>query len=318
MSQSLLERATNRVPSRVRPAWKLVVRTALDTVDDRVHGLAAEAAFFALLSLPPLLLAIIGSIGFVVEQLDPAATEDVRRVVFGVPRTFLSPDTFDFYEGIATGILEEGRGDIVSFGFVVALWSGSRAVNVYLEAIALAYDLERPRTPWKRRVLAFLLTLAAVVILIVVIPSLVMGPRLIDLVAPSGTQMADWAVTTIFYGGVGLLTVGLLATFYHVGVPWHTPWRRDLPGALVAMVLWLLGALALRAYVQFSFDDESLYGSLATPLVVMLWLYVTAFAVLLGAELNAEIEKMWPHDGTPPDVAGEEWAPRPFLRHRGE
>lgn len=95
-----------------------------------------------------------------------------------------------------------------------------------------------------------------------------------------------------------LVLVGL-ATIYHLGVPWHTPWRRDLPGALLAMALWLTAAAGLRAYLEFSVQDDAAYSQVAVPIAVVLWLYLTALAVLLGAEVNAAIEKMWPHERQP-------------------
>ena len=82
-----------------------------------------------------------------------------------------------------------------------------------------------------------------------------------------------------------------LATLFHVGLPWRTPWRRDLPGAVLALLIWLLAAAGLRAYLALSARDDAVYSQLGTPIAVVLWLYVTAFAVLLGAELNAEITK---------------------------
>jgi membrane protein len=84
-----------------------------------------------------------------------------------------------------------------------------------------------------------------------------------------------------------------MATLYHVAPNWETPWRRDLPGALLAAVAWLAAAFGLRAYVG-TVLEEGVFGSLAAPIVLMLWLYVSAVALLVGAELNAELERMWP------------------------
>ncbi|MDP9021122.1 MAG: YihY/virulence factor BrkB family protein [Actinomycetota bacterium] len=298
---TITERIEHRLPVGMRPAWRLAVRTAGEIVDDRVTGLAAEAAFFALLSFVPLLLALLGAVGWVLDLLGAEATAEINRLVYGVPRTFLSARTFDAYRQIAEEILAGGRGSVVSVGFVVALWGGSRAVNAFLEAINIAYDLERPRSLWRRRLLALGITVAGAVLGALVVPALVLGPRLLRWLVPGPLVVVvpGWVATAGFYLALAVVTVALIATFYHVAVPWHTPWLRDLPGAVVGMVLWLLGAGALRTYIAFSFRGDNLYSSFAAPLAVMLWLFVTAFAVLLGAELNAEIEKMWPHAGTP-------------------
>ncbi len=105
-------------------------------------------------------------------------------------------------------------------------------------------------------------------------------------------RLDGWMIAPI------LVLLGL-ATLYHLGAPWHTPWRRDLPGAVLAMALWLAAAAALRAYLAFSVQDDAAYSQLAVPIAVVLWLYLTALAVLLGAEVNAVIEKMWPHERHP-------------------
>ena len=109
-----------------------------------------------------------------------------------------------------------------------------------------------------------------------------------------------WAVA--YWPGAAVLLTLMIAVLYHVAAPWRTPFHRDLPGAVLAMVLWLLGTVGLRVYVGQAIGES--YGFIATPLIILLWLYVSAFAVLLGAELNAEIEKMWPTaDRTDPAAA---------------
>lgn len=90
------------------------------------------------------------------------------------------------------------------------------------------------------------------------------------------------------------LGLGLLAWMYHIAPPRRTAWRRDVPGAVLALVVWLAGSSALRLYATGFVDPESPYGYFGTPLVVLLWIYLSAVALLIGAELNAEIEKMWP------------------------
>ncbi|MDP8931924.1 MAG: YihY/virulence factor BrkB family protein [Actinomycetota bacterium] len=277
-------------------AWLLTKRVALDSAQDRVHGLAAEGAFFALLSLPPFLLAVLGTIGYFRDLLGPDTMDEIQGLMLGVPAEFLSSDTMrEFIRPSVDAILERGRGGVVSLGLVIALWSGSRATGVYIDAIAIAYDLGDPRPLWQRRLLAFALTLVAAVIGVVVLPGLVVGPRLVKLVTPAPFETAvSTAVTLVFWPMVALLAVLLLATLYHVSLPQRTPWQRDLPGAFLALGVWLLGSYGLRLYVEHSLLGQSPYGPLAAPLVVLLWLYVTAFAVLLGAELNGVIHQLWP------------------------
>lgn len=293
---SMVDRVARRLPRPLGPAWRLAVRTITDALDDRVPGLAAEAAFFALLALPPLLLAILGSMGFVATAVEPQALQDIKGAGFRVLGTFLAPPTLDTLRELTNRLLEQGSGRIVSLGLLVALWSGSRAVNAFLETITLAYDLER-RSTIKRRLRALVFTVVGMVLAVAVVPAVVVGPRILQLIPRPLGVAAHTALRVGFWPAVVAVALALLASFYHWGAPQQTPWRRDLPGAVLAVMLWILGTVGVRLYLAYSIRGSpsgtaALYGPLATPLVVLVWLYVTALAVLLGAELNAEIEKL--------------------------
>lgn len=290
----------DRLPSPVRAGVHLTERTVRDSVADRVPGLAAEATLFILISLPALLLVVLGSLGFVAERLGPAGSDQLDRLVYDVPHTFMSSSTYASYESLAQQVLDTGRADVVGIGALLALWTGSRATSRVLETLVIAYDIESPRPGWRRRLLALALTIGALLSAVAVLPLLVLGPRLVKLVEPDGVESATLSFLGLAYWPVlGLFVLVGLTTIYHVGVPWRTPWLRDLPGALLAMALWFLAAAGLRSYIALSAlggDDagSAIYRQLGTPIAVVLWLYVSSVAVLLGAELNAEIEKKWP------------------------
>ena len=97
--------------------------------------------------------------------------------------------------------------------------------------------------------------------------------------------MLYWPVVTV-------LAIAGLATLYHVATPVRTPWRRDLPGAVLALVIWFLASLALRRVIAVSVGGPSIYPSLATPILVLIWLYFLAIAVLVGAALNAAVDRI--------------------------
>ncbi|HET8716349.1 MAG TPA: YihY/virulence factor BrkB family protein, partial [Nocardioidaceae bacterium] len=235
--------------------------------------------------------------------LGPAGAAELDRIVFELPRTILAADTFDSYQGLARTVLSDGRADVVGVGLLLSLWTGSRALNRYLSTIVIAYDVTVTRPSWKRRLLALGLTVGGLAGTIALLPMLVLGPHLVRLVAPGGVAAAVLDAAGWFYwptvAGVVLIA---LTTLYHVAVPWRTPWLRDLPGAALAMLLWMASAAGLRAYLALSASDNAVYQQLGTPIAFVLWLYVSAIAVLLGAELNAEIERTWPSTSrdTPP------------------
>lgn len=273
-------------------------RTVRDSLADRLPGLAAEMAFYFLLSVPPLLVAVLGSAGYVGQLFGVRAAATLLEQLLQAGQTVFTAETMqEVVAPMLRSLLEEGRVDVASFGIVLTVWSASRAMNVLLSAITIAYDLEHARRAgWKRRMIALGLTIVAVVGGMVVIPLLVGGPRLAEaLTRPLGMAEALAAIWQVAYWPtVGAIATLLLASLYHFGAPWSTPWRRDLPGAVLAMLAWLMGSIGLRFYTSLTIEADVAYQHIAAPLVVLLWLYVIGFALLLGAEFNAEIEKMWP------------------------
>ncbi len=284
------------LPRPLRPAWQLIRDTVRSSLRDRLPGLAAEAAFFMILSVPPALLALLGGIGYIGPLLGEGVVEEIRRQAVSVAGTFLtSSATQDVVEPTVRSLLREGRGGIVSVGLVLALWSASRAMTRMIEAVAIAYELADRRSAWRRRALALVMTVVAIAVVVIVLPVLVAGPRFLEAL-PDWLRIGDALAATwrfLYWPTVGLIGVGMLASFFHWAAPWRTPWRRDLPGAVLAAVSWLVLGVALRIYAS-QFIEGGMFGALAAPIVFLLWLYVTALAVLIGAELNAEIEKRWP------------------------
>ncbi len=289
-------------PSGAQAALTLVTRTVGAANGDRVIGLGAEVAFFTLLSLPPFLLAILGTLGFVGEALGPDTLDALREQILGGAGSFLTPQTREqWLEPTIDELLFEGRADVVSIGAVIALWSSSRAVRVLNDAVAMAYNEPDTRSAVRRRIVALGMTFGAVLAIAVLMPVLIAGPRLGEaLVRPLGLDAAmatAWRV--LYWPVVGMLGIGMLATFYHAAPPRGTRWIRDLPGAMVAAAIWLAGAGALRLYVAWTIQGDTVYGPLATPIAILLWLFLTAVAILVGAELNAEIERLWPDERRP-------------------
>lgn len=300
----LSELAIQRSPARLRGAVELLLRTVEDTFDDRVPGLAAEVAFFVLLSLPPLMLLALGTVGYIgrTAGISGAATDRL----LGLAGIALTDSTLDLLRPVVRGVLTQGRADLASLGVVLTIYSASRALRVIVVALTIAYDLPEQRPSWQQRLWGLGLTIGAVALGVVAVPLLVLGPgfgRVIGDHLVAGDTVIDvvWRVT--YWPAAAVIATVLVASLYHFAAPWHTPWHRDLPGAAIAMALWLAGSAGLRLYTAGSLVSDPVFAPLAGPLVLLLWLYISAFAVLLGAELNAEIEKLWPSTAKPgPDV----------------
>jgi membrane protein len=285
----------DHTPRGVRRPVELVLRTVRDVLDDRVPGLAAEVAFFMLLSLPPLLLLGLGTVGYI-GQADPGFAGQAADQLLGLAGNVLTDDTIATLRPVVDRLLSEGRADIALLGVLLTLYSASRALRAVVIALTIAYDLEENRPRWKQRLVGLGLTLVGVALGMLAVPLLVLGPGLGRIIGEylGMNPLVDQLWRIAYWPVAAVIVTVLVASLYHFAAPWSTPWRRDLPGAMLAMVMWLLGSAGLRVYVAGSSIDDAVFAPFTGPLVLLLWMYVSAFAVLLGAEFNAEIEKIWP------------------------
>ena len=243
--------------------WRLVVATVGSCMRYRVTGLAAEAAFFAVLSVPPLIFAMAGAIGFVTDQFSPAQVADVRQAVLDLSEQALTQGAVHkIIEPTIDDVLAGGRFDVISLGFVLALWSGSRALHVFVDTITIMHGLGGHRGIVKTRALSFLLYVLAMVLGVFMVPLVVAGPGLVQEWLP---QRLDFLIH-FYWPFVVLISICFLATLYHVSVPVRTTWSFNLPGATFALFCWVFGSFLLRWFLTAtSTDSRSIYGPLAAP-----------------------------------------------------
>jgi membrane protein len=273
--------------------WRLLASTVSSCLRHRVTGLAAEAAFFAILSLPPLIFGLAASIGYVVKQVDANQVGDLRTKILQLSERVLSHDTVNtIVTPTVNQVLRGQRFDVISIGFVLALWSGSRALNVFVDTITIMYGLGGRRGIVRTRMLSFTLYVIGLVVGVVVLPLVVAGPQLVDNALPRQLDVLNalyWPVVIVF-------SIAFLTTLYHLSVPVRSSWRHDVPGAVFAFAMWVLGSYLLRGILQNA--RTSIYGPLGAPIAVLLWLYLTALVVLIGAALNAAFDMVWPESST--------------------
>ncbi|WP_108668263.1 YihY/virulence factor BrkB family protein [Euzebya rosea] len=302
---SRIQRLIGRLPPRVRGAVQVLVDTGKESADDRVTGLAAEIAFWMLLSLPPLLLTVVASAGFVGDVLGTDVEVQLITQMVDLAAQVFATDTVDAtIRPTLESLLTEGSGSVVSLSFLTTLFSASRALRVVVHALTIAYDLEDTRPGWVSVLLGFGFTLVIFLGGLVVIPLVVAGPRMGEIIEDRlGVQFLLAETWRFLYWPVAiLLGTALLAALYHWATPWRTPFHRELPGAVLAAVLGLLASLGLRTYTSFAFGGEAVYAPLAAPLAILLWVWLLAMSLLIGGELNAEIERAHPAGDPPPDV----------------
>ena len=257
----------------------------------RVTGLAAEAGFFALLSLPPLILGLVGTLGYFDDIVGEETVNRVReRIIDLSSRALTNESVRDVIVPTLDDVLTNQNIDIISVGFVISLWSGSRALNVYIDTISIMYGLSGKRGIIRTRALSFSLYIVGLVVGVVLVPLAIAGPRLVDRALPESYDV----IAVTYWPLVILLTVAFLAGLYHVAVPVRTAWLRSVPGSVFALLLCLAGSYLAREIIAVSVGGPSVYGPLAAPIVVMILLYVLAISVLIGAALNAAVDRPWP------------------------
>ena len=287
------------------PAWRLLAQTLGACMRYRVTGLAAEAAFFTLLSLPPLIFGLAGAIGFIARTFDVRTVSGFRDQILALSSRALTADAVNsVIEPTVDDVLSGGRFSVISIGFVLALWSGSRALNVFVDTVTIMYGLAGKRSILRTRALSFLLYLVFLVVGVVLLPLVLAGPGLVDRLLPDRLGF----IGDLYWPVVLIMSVFFLATLYHLSVPVRTRLRADLPGAVLTLVFWVGGSALLRIILNASAGSTTIYGPLAAPIAVLIWLYLISIAVLVGAAFNAAVDAVWPrlsgidHRQTDPDT----------------
>jgi membrane protein len=274
-----------------RPVWQVVAQTTGACLRHRVTGLAAEAAFFAILSLPPLIFGLAGAIGYVADRFDVQTIASFRVEVLRLSARALTPDAVSsVIAPTLDDVLSGGRFEVVSIGFVLALWSGSRALNVLVDTITIMYGLGGRRGIVRTRALSFSLYVVFLLAGVVLLPLVLAGPSLVDKVLPNRFEL----VASLYWPGVLIGSICVLATLYHLSVPVRSHWRGELPGAALTLLMWIGGSALLRQVLSLSTGGSSIYGPLAAPIAVLIWLYVISIATLIGAAFNAAVDTVWP------------------------
>jgi membrane protein len=286
-------------PGAVRehsPFRRVVTRLLRRAWDDDVLSQSASAAFWQTLSVPPLLLGLFGLLGYAERWFGPDTVVAVQEWIIRVTGGVFSRNAVDeIIVPTVDEILTTARGEVVSIGFLLTFWSGSSAMSAFVDAITRAHDQFPVRWWVWQRCLAILLYVAGLTIGIVLLPVAALGPdRLLPLLPDDVEPAARAAVEIGYFPAVVVVVMLALATLYKIALPFKPPWYRGLPGALLAAVVFLVGATGLRLYLDWVTSTGYTYGALAAPIAFLLGIYFVALAVILGAYLNAAIQAIRP------------------------
>jgi membrane protein len=293
-------------PTEIPPhGWWEVLKRVWDEIGrDNMSIIAAGCGFYALLALFPAITALVAIYGIVA---DPNTIEQqVSALSAVVPPAAVELIGTQALAVAATGATRLTCGAAIAL--LLALYSATSGMKTLFQALNIAYEEEETRSFVRFNLTAFLFTLVAIVGIAVMIALIVGMPLLIGRL-PFGS-LGTWLVrigSWLLLGALLLLGVALLYRFGPSRAP--ARWRWITPGSLAAVGLWLLGSLAFSLYVgRFAAYNET-YGALGSVVILLMWLYISAFSILLGAELNAELELETARDTTT-------GAPQPIGRRK--
>ncbi|MGB3232585.1 MAG: YihY/virulence factor BrkB family protein [Mycobacterium sp.] len=287
-------------PERPRPSRHhfrhIFRRTLAKSWDDSIFAESAQAAFWCALSLPPLLLGMLGSLAYVAPLFGPDTLPMIQSQLVSTAGRFFSPNVVaEIIEPTVRDIIKGARGEVVSLGFVISLWAGSSAISAFVDSITEAHGQTPLRHPVRQRFYALGLYVVMLVGAIVTAPFLALGPRKIAEFIPDSW---DHFLRFGYYPVLFLALVVAVNLLYRVSLPKPLPSHRLVYGSVLAAVVFLVATWALRVYLTWITSTGYTYGALATPIAFLLFAFFLGFAVMFGAELNAAIEEEWPAQAT--------------------
>ena len=268
------------------PMHRVLVRTVKEFLDDEMSTYASALAYQMLFSLFPFILFLIALIGFLHLPdffswlrlqselvLPPQALEQVNPVI---------------------DQLQQSKGGLLSVGIVIALWTASAGVRLMMSAMNAAYDVPEGRPVWKRIPLSIFYTVGIAGMLLVAAALMVLGPQVMEWIAAQvGMQEVIVTVWTILrWPAIVILLMVAVALIYYVMPDVKQKFRFITPGSVLAVVVWIIASLGFAYYVKTFADYNAMYGSIGAIIVLLLYFYISAAVLLLGAEMNAVIEHM--------------------------
>jgi membrane protein len=279
-------------------SWlELAKRVWKESNDDRVFGRAAELSYYFLLALFPLLIFLTSIMGLVIGE----GTE-TRQQLFSYLARIMPQSAFQLIEATMIEVSSGSGGGKISFGLLAALWAASNGMTAITESLNTAYDVEEGRPWWKSRLVAITLTIALSVLIISALLLVVAGGHIAEGLAgylgyssafATAWKIIQWPVVLAFM----ILAFALI--YYFAPDLREQAWSWLTPGAAIGVALWLLASVGFRVYLQYFDSYNKTYGSLGAVIILMLWLYFTGLAVLIGGEINSEIENAAAEQGAP-------------------
>lgn len=283
--------------------WSDVFRRTINEsfFKDDVLGMSAQLAYYFFLALFPALLFLISLASFF------PVTNLMDEVVGALGRV-APPDVLDFLLQQMKQLSNQQNGGILTFAFLFTVWSSSGAMTSIISTLNSAYDIEEGRPWWKVRLIAVGLTIGVALFILVSATLVIAGPELAEKVAGwlhLGVAF-EWTWKIVQWPVVLALVITAVALVYYFAPDAEQEFVLITPGAVFATILWIASSVGVRFYVANFANYNETYGALAGVMILLLWFYVSGLCILMGAEMNAEIEHASPYGKAPGEkVPGE-------------
>ncbi|MBA3297107.1 MAG: YihY/virulence factor BrkB family protein [Acidobacteria bacterium] len=269
---------------------ELLKRTVNETFADGALDLAAQQAYYFFFALFPAILAVISIASFFpVDHLIDGVVAMLSRVAPGEVTSIVTDQI--------KKISDTNAGGLLTLAFVFTLWSSSSAVLSMCSTLNTAYDITEGRPWWKVRLTALGLTVGLALFILLSMTLIVAGPTIAEKVAARAglgpAFVLAWSV--LQWPVVFILVATAFALLYYYAPDAEQSWVWITPGSILATVLWLLISLGFKFYVSRFGTYNETYGVIGGVMVLMLWFYLSGIAILVGAEMNAEIEHASPY-----------------------
>jgi membrane protein len=275
----------------------LAKRVWADIGKDDIFGRAAQLSYYFLLALFPLLLFLTSMLGLIM-----GSGSGLRDSLFNYLGKVLPASALHLVSTTVFEVTSASGGGKISFGILAALWAASAGMGAISESLNVAYHVKETRPWWKQRLTAIGLTLVLAILIIAALVIVLYGGRIADSLANHyglgdtfklAWKIAQWPIVLIF------LFVAFALIYYWAPDLKDQDWRWITPGSSVAVILWLLVSFAFRLYLHYFDSYSKTYGSLGAVIVLMLWFYFTGAAILIGGEVNSDIEAAAAREGAP-------------------
>jgi membrane protein len=280
---------------RVPLGWgTLFKRTFNETLADDVLNLAAQQAYYFFFALFPALLALISIASFF--PVHNLVDEVVQRMSTVAPQ-----DVIEIVKNQLVEISRTNAGGLLTFAFLLTLWSSSAAVVSLSGTLNTAYDITEGRPWWKVRLVAIGLTIGLAFFILVSMTLIVAGPTIAERVADAMRlgPVFEWGWKILQWPLVFALVATAIALVYYFAPDAEQDWVWITPGSVLATVLWVVISLGFKVYLARFGSYNETYGTIGGVMVLLLWFYLSGIALLVGAELNAEIEHASPYGKEP-------------------